>query len=373
MINGKKVSAIIVAAGTSSRMGFDKLQFKIGSKTVLEKSVLAFDMHNLIDEIIVVANQSEAVQNACKLCKKPCKIAQGGATRAVSVKNGLALATGDFVAIHDAARPYVSEEIITNTIVAASEYGACAPSVKVKDTIKVSDESGFVLSTPPRETLFAVQTPQVFSKELYEKALKCATALGKEVTDDCMLFENAGFKVKLVQGDYQNYKITTPDDVQGGKTMRIGHGYDVHKLVENRKLILGGVEIEFEKGLLGHSDADVLTHAIMDGLLGAAALGDIGLHFPDTSAEFKGADSLVLLKHVAGLLAQKKYEIENLDATLLCQRPKLRPYIEQMQKNIAKTLNIDTQRVNIKATTEEGLGFTGTGDGISAHCVVLLR
>ena len=155
--------------------------------------------------------------------------------------------------------------------------------------------------------------------------------------------------------------------------MRIGHGYDVHKLAEERKLILGGVEIPFEKGLLGHSDADVLLHAISDALLGAAAMGDIGLHFPDTDEKFKGADSMVLLRQVLSIIGKKGYTVSNIDATILCQRPKLRPYIDLMRKNIAESCGIDIDRISVKATTEEGLGLTGSGEGIAVHCVCLIE
>lgn len=154
--------------------------------------------------------------------------------------------------------------------------------------------------------------------------------------------------------------------------MRIGHGYDVHKLTENRKLILGGVDIPYEKGLLGHSDADVLLHAISDALLGAAALGDIGKHFPDTDEKYKGADSILLLKEVCRMLVEKGYSIQNIDSTVIAQAPKLKPYIEQMRKNIAEACNINMEQVNVKATTEEKLGFTGSGEGISAHSVCLI-
>ena len=154
--------------------------------------------------------------------------------------------------------------------------------------------------------------------------------------------------------------------------MRIGHGYDVHKLVENRPLIIGGVTIPYEKGLLGHSDADVLTHAVMDALLGAAALGDIGLHFPDSDPAYKGADSIKLLELVGDLLESKMYYVENIDATILAQAPKMRPHIDDMRKNIANALRIELSCVNVKATTEEGLGFTGAGEGIAAHAVCLI-
>lgn len=155
--------------------------------------------------------------------------------------------------------------------------------------------------------------------------------------------------------------------------MRIGMGYDVHKLVEGRKLILGGVEIPYEKGLLGHSDADVLLHAIMDALLGAAALGDIGKHFPDTDPAYKGISSIRLLEHVADLLEEHQFLIENIDATIIAQRPKMRPYIDTMRENIAKALKIEADQINVKATTEEGLGFTGSGEGISSQAICMLE
>ena len=195
---------------------------------------------------------------------------------------------------------------------------------------------------------------------------------GADLTDDCQLFEQAGRPVLLTPGDYANFKITTPEDLREDRQMRIGHGYDVHKLVEGRPLILGGVNIPYEKGLLGHSDADVLAHAVMDALLGAAALGDIGRHFPDSDPAYKGADSLKLMEEVRALLEKEGWKLENLDATILCQAPKLAPHIEAMGRNIAARLGAEPGQVNIKATTEEGLGFTGLGQGIVAHAVALI-
>ena len=197
------------------------------------------------------------------------------------------------------------------------------------------------------------------------------------VTDDCSLFELTGRPVELVQGDYANIKITTREDLprteNGGKKMRIGHGYDVHRLVEGRKLILGGVEVPYEKGLLGHSDADVLAHAVMDAVLGAAALGDIGQHFPDTAEEYAGADSLMLARRVAEIMTEHGWRIENIDATILCQRPKLAPYIPVMREKLAAAFGLPVEAVSVKATTEEHLGFTGEGLGIAAHAVALIE
>ena len=370
------VTAIIVAAGASRRMGFDKLSYRLpDGRTVLETSCALFAAHPAVDELVLVAGgnrpQCEAIAAACP---KPCTVVQGGATRADSVRSGLAAAKGQLVAIHDAARPFAGAEIITAALQAAAESGAAAPAVPVKDTIKVADKDGKVVATPDRATLYAVQTPQCFDRALYLQALE--TVSGEKaslVTDDCSLFELAGLPVTLTAGDYANLKITTKEDLQKEKTMRIGHGYDVHRLVEDRKLILGGVEVPYEKGLLGHSDADVLLHAVMDAVLGAAALGDIGQHFPDTDPAYKGADSLALTREVAKIIAAHGYKVGNIDATILCQRPKLAPHIPAMRQNIADAFGLPLDAVSVKATTEEHLGFTGEGLGIAAHAVALIE
>lgn len=375
MLHGKTVAAVIVAAGASRRMGFDKLNYPLEGGTVLEHSMRAFDAHPMIDGIILVAGENTAAaEAAAKSCAKPVQIVPGGATRMQSVCAGLAAVQSDYVAIHDAARPFVSPQVIAEALEAAYETGAAAPAVPVKDTVKRA-EHGLVLETPPREALFCVQTPQCFRTALYREVLSGGVPDG--ATDDCSVFERAGLPVRLTQGDYANYKITTREDLpaqkKGGGAMRVGHGYDVHRLVEGRALILGGVTIPYEKGLLGHSDADVLTHAVMDALLGAAALGDIGKLFPDTDPAYAGADSIGLLREVHRVLAQNGWKAENLDATVLCQAPKLAPHIAAMRENIAAALEISAAEVSVKATTEEKLGFTGSGEGIAAHCVCLVR
>ena len=370
------VTAIIVAAGASRRMGFDKLSYRLPDGcTVLETSCALFAAHPAVDELVLVAGgnrpQCEAIAAACP---KPCTVVQGGATRADSVRSGLAAAKGQLVAIHDAARPFASAEIITAALQAAAESGAAAPAVPVKDTIKIADQDGKVVATPDRAMLYAVQTPQCFDRALYLQALEAVSGeKASLVTDDCSLFELAGLPVTLTAGDYANLKITTKEDLQKEKTMRIGHGYDVHRLVEDRKLILGGVEVPYEKGLLGHSDADVLLHAVMDAVLGAAALGDIGQHFPDTDPAYKGADSLALTREVAKIIAAHGYKVGNIDATILCQRPKLAPHIPAMRQNIADAFGLPLDAVSVKATTEEHLGFTGEGLGIAAHAVALIE
>ena len=290
------------------------------------------------------------------------------------------------MAIHDGARPLVTAEVIARTLESAKKYGSGVATVPLKDTVKRVNEGGVVVDTPPRDALRAVQTPQTFEAELIRRA-HAAYALGERATDDAALAERMGVEVRLTEGDVENIKLTTPEDMllarqvilrrEGQKEekpmVRIGHGYDVHRLTEDRKLILCGVEIPYTLGLLGHSDADVALHALMDAMLGAMALGDIGRHFPDTDPAYKGADSGRLLDHVVALLEEKGYVVGNVDVTIICQSPKLKDYIEQMRQNVARHLKVDADCVNIKATTTEKLGFEGEGLGISSHAVACIE
>ncbi len=384
----KKASAVILAAGSSSRMGFDKLALDLGGETVLERSLRAFDACPRISEIVLVTGKDSALAGrAAARCHKPVRLVEGGATRAESARLGVAAAVGELVAIHDAARPFVSGEVIAAALDGAEEWGAAAPAVPVKNTIKVGTAGDgrtvpdhcMVGSTPPRSALYAMQTPQCFDRDTYLRVLdQLDRDSARLVTDDASLFELAGLPVRLTAGDYENFKITTREDLpgacrQGENRMRIGHGYDVHRLVEGRPLILGGVTVPFEKGLLGHSDADVLAHAVMDAVLGAAALGDIGQHFPDNDPAYAGADSLALARQVARLLREAGWQVGNIDATILCQRPKLAPYIPAMRENLAAAFGLPAGTVSVKATTEEHLGFTGEGLGIAAHAVALIQ
>ena len=369
-------------------MGFDKLSFDLGGETVVQRSIRAFAECPLVDEIVLVAGKNrEFLEQQAAACQKPVQVVPGGATRAESAKNGVLAASGEIVAVHDAARPFVSEAVIEAALNAAALCGAAAPAVPVKDTVKTAKrgdgktvpEGCSVTETPDRSTLYAVQTPQCFDRAAYLAALdELDEEKARLVTDDCSLFELTGRPVQLTQGDYANLKITTREDLprpeqKEGTNMRIGHGYDVHRLVEGRKLILGGVEVPFEKGLLGHSDADVLAHAVMDAVLGAAALGDIGKHFPDTDPEYSGADSLKLARRVAEILHENGWKIENIDSTILCQRPKLAAYIPAMREKLAEAFGLPMDAVSVKATTEEHLGFTGEGLGIAAHAVALIE
>ncbi|MDL2293243.1 2-C-methyl-D-erythritol 2,4-cyclodiphosphate synthase [Ruminococcaceae bacterium OttesenSCG-928-D13] len=379
-----EIAAIIVAAGRSQRMGFDKLFYPIDGVEVLRHAVGKMDDHPDIGSLVVVAGENLGRVRALFAAhppKKPLVIVEGGATRAASVSAGVAACPGaKIVAIHDGARPFVSRAVISRAISAAREMGAAAPALPVKDTVKRAID-GVVQRTVSRDALYAVQTPQVFDRAAFVRAL--AAVQPKDygtLTDDCMVMELAAKPVRLVAGEEGNRKITTPEDLRrpvreaakGPGLPRVGHGYDVHRLAAGRRLILGGVELEYELGLLGHSDADVLLHAVSDAVLGAAALGDIGRHFPDTDPAYEGADSLELLARVEKLVRDAGYRVAGVDATVLCQKPKLAPHIGQMCRNIAGALGMDEGAVNVKATTEEGLGFTGSGEGIAAHCVAVL-
>ncbi len=376
-------SAIIVAAGSGSRMKTreHKQWLDLCGMPMLARTLLAFESCPLVTEIILVCAPSET-ERAGALgttygISKIRTVVPGGACRQESVFCGLRHAEGEIVLVHDGARPFVKETEIKAVIDGVKRWGAAAAAVPVKDTIKRAGEDGLVLETPPRAQLWAAATPQGFYRE---RLLQLHTnAAGGCATDDCMLAENAGDPVGLVRCGEQNIKVTTPEDLQlarlllkkGEEHMRIGNGYDVHRLVPGRKLILGGVPLDYELGLDGHSDADVLVHAVMDALLGAAALGDIGQHFPDTDPAYRGISSLELLKHVGELLSD--YRISNIDAIVAAQRPKLAGAIPAMRENIARALGIAPEQVSVKATTTEKLGFEGRGEGISAYAVCLLE
>ncbi len=381
------VSAIIVCAGSSSRMsGQDKMLLKLGDTNVMGMSMLAYERCESIKDIVVVTKESlvSVVKKTAEELgiTKLTNVAIGGETRQQSVMNGLKLIDKDtaMIAVHDGARPLVEPENIEKTIADARVFGGAVLGVPVKDTIKVV-EGGLIVDTPYRPKLFITQTPQVFKRRLYFEAVDFAMANGLDFTDDCQLAESIGAKVYMTVGDYKNIKITTAEDIRIADAildyrednMRIGKGYDVHKLVKGRKLIIGGVEIPYKKGLDGHSDADVLIHAVMDALLGALALGDIGKNFPDDDSQYKDVDSIKLLEKVYEKIEKKGYKIGNIDSVIVAQSPKLSAYIDNMRNNIAKACKTDIFNISIKATTEEGLGFTGEKLGISAHCICLLE
>lgn len=384
-------AAVVVAAGKGARMGLghNKVFEPLCGVPVIVRTVRALRETGLFDGgIVVVTGEDDLPRMRALLAGEGVTLCAGGADRQQSVCNGLAACPpqADIIAVHDGARPLVTREVIARTVESALATGSGVAAVPLKDTVKVVDEAGRAVRTPPRETLRAVQTPQTFRAALIRRA----HALGKDgprATDDAALVERLGERVTLTEGDPLNIKLTTPQDLllarealrrregrdEEESRVRIGHGYDVHRLTQGRRLVLCGVEIPYEKGLLGHSDADVALHALCDALLGAAALGDIGRHFPDTDPAYEGADSGMLLDRVAALVAQAGYRVANVDVTIVAQRPKLRDYIETMRERVVAHLGVDISRVSVKATTTEGLGFEGEGLGISAHAVACLE
>lgn len=373
-----------MASGKGLRMGqtVPKQFIDVGGKTILEYSLDFFHNDEATEEIILVLPADEMTDRAQELKSRYGKIREiiaGGKERIDSVRNGVLGFSSqmDIVAVHDGVRPFVSTNM-WRRLLTACEEGALAvvPAIPVKDTIKrVSGTS--VLETLDRSELRAIQTPQVFGHTLLRDALQKPPCM--VYTDEASLMEARGQKVQIVSGDEMNRKITEPEDLAWMKSkveppeMRIGTGYDVHKLVTNRKLILGGVEIPHEKGLLAHSDGDVLVHALMDALLGALGYGDIGMHFPDSDMAYKDVSSLELLHKVAKLLYEADYELVNADMNLIAERPKLMPHREQMIENIAEYLGVDKKRIGVKATTTEGLGFCGREEGMACQAVCCIR
>lgn len=380
MYNNKKTAAIIAAAGIGSRMGgsVPKQYLKIGGEPMLVKTLRAFCGNEVIDYVFVVTNK-EYVDCCLQLredygLEKIVSVTEGGKERQDSVYRALQEINRqrpgvEYVLVHDGARPFVSQETIDFVIAAAVGVGAAVACVPVKNSIRQVE--GTESRNIERENLYSVQTPQGFKKSILMEAYEAAFADGYYGTDDAGLVERIGQPVELVRGKYDNIKITTKEDMP--MESRAGTGFDVHQLVTGRPLILGGVEIPFEKGLLGHSDADVLIHALMDALLGAAGLGDIGQHFPDTDEAYRGISSIKLLERVKELLEEEFYRIGNVDVTLIAQRPKIKSHIGDMKRNIAEALEIEESRVNIKGTTTERLGFTGREEGIAAQAVCILH
>lgn len=371
--------ALIVAAGKGARAGFDinKVYMPLGDSTVLETCLRAFDESKLFDGItVVISHEDEARFNAIYRPKSVKSIAYGGANRQESVYNGLKSvdADVDIISVHDAARPFVTREIIAATISGAENTGSGVISTPVTDTIKMLNSDGSV-TTPERSALLAVQTPQTFDMQKLLAAHERARKEDFVATDDAALFERYYGTVNMVSapGAEHNQKLTYRSDFEmNNLDIRIGHGYDAHRLTDGRRLILCGVDVPHGLGLDGHSDADVAVHALMDAMLGAAALGDIGRHFPDNDERYRGISSILLMKHVRSLLEENGYRVSNADVTIIAQKPKLAPYIAQMGENVANALEIDVRRVNIKATTTEKMGFEGACEGISSHAVVTI-
>jgi 2-C-methyl-D-erythritol 4-phosphate cytidylyltransferase/2-C-methyl-D-erythritol 2,4-cyclodiphosphate synthase len=385
------VSVIIAAAGSGRRLGsaVPKQMLDIGGGTMLEHSLRAFHGHHLISEIVVVLPKDRTAlgfeTGGVEGTPGPAVHAVAGGDRrqdSVAAAFDRVSAHADVVLIHDAARPFVSAGLIERTIDAAMTHGAAIAALQSRDTVKrVARQSGdtVIVDTIPRETVYLAQTPQGFRREVLAAAIAVGRS-GVEATDEAALAERAGYQVHVVDGDPRNLKITTEEDFEAarlrtsrGATDRAGTGYDLHRLVEGRPLVIGGVTILFERGALGHSDADVVCHAVTDAILGAAGMGDIGRHFPDTDPAWKDAPSIDLLRQVATLVAGQGYEVGNLDVTVILERPKITDAVDAMRARVAEAVGIDASRVSIKGKTNEGVDAVGRGEAIAAHAVALLR
>ncbi len=384
------VTAIIAAGGSGRRLGAAKPKqlIDIGGGSILHHSVHAFHRHPRIDDIVVVLPQGTATAFAFDGAggRTPeLRTAVGGARRQDSVANAFDMVSErtDVVLIHDAARPFVTADLIDRTIDAAAAHGAAIAALQSRDTVKRVDASGTIVDTIPRETIYLAQTPQGFRRDVLARAVAIGRA-GVEATDEALLAERAGYTVYVVDGDPGNMKITTEEDLTAARartaaakkparTGRAGTGYDLHRLVDGRPLVVGGVTIPFDKGPLGHSDGDVACHAATDAILGAIGLGDIGRHFPDSDPRWKDADSLVLLREAVRMVHEAGYEVGNVDITVILERPKIKDAIEPMRQKLAAAIGTTVDRVSIKGKTNEGVDAIGRGEAIAAHAVALLR
>jgi 2-C-methyl-D-erythritol 4-phosphate cytidylyltransferase/2-C-methyl-D-erythritol 2,4-cyclodiphosphate synthase len=384
--------ALIPAAGRAARFSSaeNKIFALLGGKPILARTAEAFASHPAIDGIVVVAGPSEVsrCREALTGLDKVLAIVAGGQTRQDSVAIGLFTLGGDpddLILVHDAARPLVPAAVIDRCIMGAKEFGNAAAALPVTDTLKSADENLTIQRTIDRDGLWAMQTPQAFRLASLFEAHSAARSLGWVGTDEAALVEQFGEEpVHIVLGDPSNLKVTRPEDLPLAEAIwqsrhpaplmktRIGFGYDIHPLMEGRRLMLGGIEIPSPRGLDGHSDADVLLHALCDALLGAAGLPDIGHLFPNTDDAYKGISSLKLLGEVVRHLEEANYSVGNADMTLIAEAPKIAPYIDQMRTVIADSLRVEPSQVGIKATTNEGLGSLGRGEGIAAHAVALI-
>ncbi len=400
-----KVGGVILAAGRGERMGapLNKAFLPLGDRPLLLHSILTFEASVVVDAYVVVAPPEQVVFCRALLApyglQKLVAVVAGGLSRQESAAAGVQALPGDcsLVAVHDAARPLLSAGLLEGAVRRAAECpGGLVVAVPVKDTVKMVDADGMVWDTPGRDGMWIAQTPQVFRRDLLLRAYAKAERDGFTGTDDASLVERLGVPVKVYPGSYDNFKVTTPEDLRvaqailgqgagrpaspaalmtGGSspaTVRVGIGYDVHSFDSGRTLVLGGVEIPDSPGLAGYSDADAALHALMDACLGAAGLRDIGHHFPPGDPRWRDAPSLALLAGVRSILAAAGYAVYQVDLVIAAETPRLAPHIEAMQQRIGAVLGIPAGNVGVKATTTEGLGFVGRREGIAAWAVASL-
>ena len=371
-------SAVIVAGGTGRRMGRPKQLLPIGGKPVVVRSIEALQKCPSIQEIIVVT----PIENRALIEKfvSGLHFVDPGQTRLLSVQNGVAQVSSqaEVIAVHDGARPFVNPVQVEQAIEVAYKKGAAVLAVSVKDTIK-QGQNGAVLKTLDRACLWAAQTPQCYRKEILLQALE---KFGHEATatDESQLVEKLGISVQLIPSDYTNFKITTPEDlifaealVKQSYYFRTGFGFDLHRLEPGCKFIIGGVEIEHSKGFLGHSDGDLVLHALCDALLGALCAGEIGILFPPTDPTIKGISSVKIAKKVLDIVREHHAEIEHLDATLITQEPKIKPHYEQVRQSLAKIFEMPIEQISFKSKSHEHVGEIGQGEAAMCQAVATVR
>lgn len=379
MASRPRISALIVAAGSGSRSGGGlPKQFRlVGGQPMLRHSYAALASHPDIAHIYVAIGEGQSADAEAALDGlDPATLVTGGNTRRESVRNGLeAIATSgetDFVLIHDAARPFLSARVIDDLIEALFHAPGAVPALPVVDSLSRGSDS--LTETVERENLWRVQTPQAFHFEQILEAHRDCT--GDEPTDDARMLMASGKEVRIVAGDEALAKFTFANDfarqdMRG--SVRSGSGFDVHRLAAGEELWLCGIRIAHDKGLAGHSDADVAMHALTDAILGAMALGDIGDHFPPSDPQWRGASSDRFLAHAMKLAREAGYELGNADVTIICEAPKIAPHKQAMRARLAEIMGVDIARVSVKATTTEMLGFTGRGEGIASQAVTTLE
>lgn len=371
-----KCSAVVLAAGAGKRFGGPKHLALLAGRPVFHWSLRAFQAHPEVGEIILVLPEAE-ITSAGELrgvFPKISAIVPGGPERTDSARSGVSASRGEYVLIHDAARPLVSRDLISRVIKALQGHPAAAPALPVRDTIK-RKRGEFMVGGLDREGLCRVQTPQGFKRDLIAEAYEKAFA---STTDDTTLLEaTLGIPSLMVPGDESNIKITAREDLAIADRLlgrrRAGFGWDAHPFRKGRPLILGGVELDYEKGLYGHSDGDALCHAVIDALLGASGLGDIGKHFPDTDPKYRGANSLSLLRETVAMLEERDFLAESLDVTVVIAEPKLGPYTERITSNLASALGISPELVSVKAKSGNKLGFAGEGRGCEVYAIAVVR
>ena len=390
-VSGADALVLIVAAGRGSRFGGEvpKQYRLLGGAPVLTRTLAAFGAALPEARLLTTIHPDDSALYETAVAALPADVAArllpwvaGGATRQASVCNGLEAASSwsrKIVLVHDAARPFASHALIQRACAAAREHGAAVPGFAVTDTIKTVDSGGAVTGTPDRASLRAVQTPQAFDYALLLAAHRAAR--GQELTDDAAVAERAGHKVHVFEGDAGNMKITSAGDLEAAERrlatdltdIRVGSGYDVHAFEDGDHVWLGGVAIPHTKKLLGHSDADVLMHAVTDAIFGALADGDIGSHFPPSDPQWKGAASHIFLAYAAERVRARGGMIAHIDATVIAERPKVGPHRDAIRAKLAAIMGMDVARVAVKATTSERLGFTGREEGIAAMATATVR